>query len=103
MNENLKRPHGLIWCLLGLVSGALGWSAGALAGSILARTVLATMLIAVALGLLARRPRLALIGGAATAAAAALTGVSSRLSGMHPPEGPPMRTLWTRPWPFSEV
>jgi hypothetical protein len=66
----MNRPHALIWSLLGLVAGAAGWAAGALVGSNLGRTVLAATLTAAALGLLARRPRLALLGGLATAAAA---------------------------------
>jgi hypothetical protein len=66
----MNRPHAVIWSVLGLVAGALGWAAGALVGSNMGRTVLAATLTAVALGLLARRPRLALLSGLATAAAA---------------------------------
>ena len=72
MNETLKRPHGLIWCLLGLVAAGVGWTTGAWVGSNLGRTVLAAALTAVALGLLARRPRLALSAGLATAVSAGL-------------------------------
>ena len=66
----MNRPHAVIGSLLGLVAAAVGWAAGALVGSNLGRTVLAATLTAVALGLLARRPRLALLAGVATAAAA---------------------------------
>jgi hypothetical protein len=69
---NVKSPHALIWSAVGLGAGALGWASGALIGSNLARTVLAAMSTAVALGLLARRPRLALVAGLATAGAAGL-------------------------------
>ena len=68
----MQRPHAVIWSLLGLAAAALGWAAGAVVGSNLARTVLAATLTAVALGLLARRPRLALLAGLATAAATAV-------------------------------
>jgi hypothetical protein len=67
----MKRPHAVVWALLGLVAGAGGWAAGALIGSNMGRTVFAATLVAVALGLLARRPRLALLAGLATAAVAA--------------------------------
>jgi len=68
----MTRSHAALWSLSGLLAGVFGWLAGALVGSNMARTVLATAAIAAACGLLARRPRLALVAGLATAVAASL-------------------------------
>jgi hypothetical protein len=68
----MKRLHGVIWSLLGLLAAGVGWTAGGLVGSNMGRTVFAATLTAVALGLLARRPRVALLAGLATATAASL-------------------------------
>ncbi len=76
----MKRPDAWIWCVVGLLAGALGWAAGALFGSNLARTVLAATFTAVALGLLARRPRLAGLAGIVTAAAASLAFLVGRVT-----------------------
>jgi hypothetical protein len=66
----MKGPRAVVWSLSGLLAGAVGWLAGALTGSNMGRTVLAATATAVALGLLAGRPRLSAIAGLATAAAA---------------------------------
>jgi hypothetical protein len=68
----MNRSHAVIWSLSGLLAGTVGWLAGALLGSNMGRTVLAATATAVALGLLARRPRLAAVAGTATAATATL-------------------------------
>lgn len=68
----MKRSHAAFWSLSGLLAGALGWLAGAPLGSIMGRTVFAAAAIAMACGLLARRPRLAVVAGLATAMAASL-------------------------------
>ena len=68
----MKRSRAAFWSLSGLLAGAFGWLAGALVGSNMGRTVLAAAAIAVACGLLARRPRLAVLAGLATAVAASL-------------------------------
>jgi len=64
------RTPAIVWSLSGLLAGAAGWLAGALIGSNMGRTVLAATAVAAALGLLARRPRLAALAGLATAATA---------------------------------
>ncbi len=74
----MRRLQGVIRSMVGLVAAALGWAAGAAVGSNLARTVLATMLTAVALGLLARRPRVALLAGLGTAVATAVAFIVGR-------------------------
>lgn len=74
----MRRLHALAWSLAGLVAGALGWTAGALAGSNLGRTVLAATFTAFVVGLLARRPRLALLAAAATGLAAGLAFLAGR-------------------------
>jgi hypothetical protein len=66
----MKRPHAVVWSLAGLVAGAVGWLAGALIGSNMGRTVLAVTAIAAVVGLLARRPRLAVLTALATAVVA---------------------------------
>ncbi len=68
----MKLPHAVVWSVAGLLSGAIGWLAGGLVGSNMGRTVLAATAIAAIVGLLARRPRLALVAALATAAAAGL-------------------------------
>ncbi len=68
----MNRPRAVVWSLSGLLAGAVGWLAGALIGSNMGRTVLAATATAAALGLLARRPRLAAVASLATAAAASL-------------------------------
>ncbi len=74
----MGRPHAVVWSLLGLVAGACGWWAGGLIGSNLVRTIAATMAIAVTFGLLARRPRLALVAGLATGVGAGVAFFAGR-------------------------
>jgi hypothetical protein len=66
----MKRPHAVVWSLAGLLAGAVGWLAGALIGSNMGRSVLAATAIAAVFGLLAGRPRLALLTALATAVVA---------------------------------
>jgi hypothetical protein len=68
----MNRSRAVIWALLGCVASALGWAAGTVVGSNMGRTILAATFTAIALGLLGRRPGLALVAGLATAAAATL-------------------------------
>ncbi len=74
----MNHSRAIVWSLLGLAAGGLGWAAGVVIGSNMGRTVLAVAFTAIALGLLARRPRLAVFAGLATAAAAALAFVVGR-------------------------
>jgi len=65
--QQFRRPPLLLWPLAGLGFSALGWIAGGFLGSWGPRTACAVGATAIALGLLNRRPRAALVGAVSAA------------------------------------
>ena len=65
--QQYRRPPLLLWPLAGLGFSALGWIAGGFLGSWAPRTACAVGATAIALGLLNRQPRAALVGAVSTA------------------------------------
>jgi len=72
--QQYRRHPLLLWALAGLGCSALGWIAGGFLGSWAPRTACAVGATAIALGLLNRQPRVALVG-AVSAAAVSLAAV----------------------------
>jgi len=65
--QQFRRPPLLLWPLAGLGFSALGWIAGGFLGSWGPRTACAVGATAIALGLLNRQPRAALVGAVSAA------------------------------------
>ena len=65
--QQYRRQPLLLWPLAGLGFSALGWIAGGFLGSWAPRTACAVGATAIALGLLNRQPRAALVGAVSTA------------------------------------
>ena len=66
--QEYRRPSLLLWALVGFGFSALGWIAGGFLGSWAPRTACAAGATAIALGLLNRQPRAALVGAVSAAA-----------------------------------
>jgi len=73
MNNASRRYPFLLWALAGLTFSASGWIAGGYLGAWYPRTACAVAATAIALGLLNRQPRAALVG----AAIAAIVGLAA--------------------------
>jgi hypothetical protein len=65
--QQYRRYPLLLWALAGLAFSALGWIAGGFLGSWAPRTACAVGATAIALGLLNRQPRIALVGAVSAA------------------------------------
>ncbi len=73
----MRRSSFVVWALAGFVCGGTGWAFGSLLGSFLPQTVIGASAVGVALGILTRQVRIAVLSGAAaglTAAVAFLIG-----------------------------
>ena len=77
--QEYRRPSLLLWALAGFGFSALGWIAGGFLGSWAPRTACAVGATAIALGLLNRQPRAAIVG----AVSAAIVGLAAVQIGHH--------------------